>query len=556
MLKISSLQAKTSLKRASLMLLAFTVMLSGIYTVFQPNKGEIASANSCNFIFDPLPTWVTDRVNQNRSTYEQVQKETGVPWEVMASIHYREFNLRRDINPANGQGIYQMYSIYQTDAAYRALAVTSSVTNANFLEQTRYAARFVQDKARNTTRTPIVSPRNMVANETDLNLIKSTLFSYNGRAAVYANQAEKYGFDKVNQPFEGSPYVMNQFDCKRTGMGLITYDGGSSLNGTDTRLGAFTLYARLKGDSYWNGLQIGNIPGCREATNTTISCVWRLYNSGTKKYTMATSFDERNKLIAQGYLYQNTAFFGNHRSAGRQGNIPVYEVRNSQNGSLITANENEYASLKAAGWRDMGVVFRADPGHSNTGLRVHRLYNSSTQTHLWTTDTNEIRRLQNSGYINEGVAFTSISTVRQEVAPPTGQELTYRFTKMPGNRHFWTKDVYERDSMIRAGYKYEGVAWRVSQKATSLPVYRLYSPTMKKHLYTTDAYEKDVLNRTSSWRYEGIAWYSNPSHGGDPVFRLYSPHNAAHFYTTSPHERDKLKNSGSYRYEGVSWRQP
>jgi hypothetical protein len=61
---------------------------------------------------------------------------------------------------------------------------------------------------------------------------------------------------------------------------------------------------------------------------------------------------------------------------------------------------------------------------------------------------------------------------------------------MPENRHFWTTDIYERDRMINEGYKYDGSAWVSSQSATDKPVYRLYSPTMQKHLFTADSYEK------------------------------------------------------------------
>lgn len=79
---------------------------------------------------------------------------------------------------------------------------------------------------------------------------------------------------------------------------------------------------------------------------------------------------------------------------------------------------------------------------------------------------------------------------------------------------------------------------------------------MKKHLYTTDAYEKDVLDATSSWTYEGVAFYANNSNVGAPVYRLYRSQNAEHLYTQDAYERSELIRTGAFRDEGVAWYQP
>jgi hypothetical protein len=110
--------------------------------------------------------------------------------------------------------------------------------------------------------------------------------------------------------------------------------------------------------------------------------------------------------------------------------------------------------------------------------------------------------------------------------------------------------------MIKEGYHYDGVGWVSAQSSTSKPVYRLFSPTMQKHLYTTDAYERDTLDATPSWIYEGVAFYSNPSSSGAPVYRLYRSQNAEHFYTTDAWERSELIRQGVFRDEGIAWNQP
>ena len=39
----------------------------------------------------------------------------------------------------------------------------------------------------------------------------------------------------------------------------------------------------------------------------------------------------------------------------------------------------------------------------------------------------------------------------------------------------------------------------------NISVHRLYHPGIKKHLYTKDENEKNILSK-SGWQYEGIAW--------------------------------------------------
>ena len=538
-------------RRAILWLCAVTIAVTGVTAVLMGYKTQIqnAQAADCRDIFDAIPKWVNDRIADNKSVYVQVANETGVPWEALAAVHYREFNLAVS-NPNNGQGIYQLYS--------SGTRFTPGPVDRNgFIDQTRLAANFIQGKAV-LARTGVVSPRRLTANESDLNLIKNTLFSYNGRAESYGKQAALYGYSTTNQPFEGSPYVMNKFDCNRSRMGLITTDGSNELTAKDTRMGAFTMYARLKGDAYWNSLQIGNIAGCDEATNTRLSCVWQLYNSGTNKYTYTTSYDERNMLIAGGYQYQDTAFLGINSVAPSAANMPVYHLRDNQNGSLLTTDKNEYDTLikPAYGWKGKGIEFYADIAGSNSGYDTFRLVNNINGNHVFTSDIARVETLKKSGYTYENVAFSAMSKFRQETAPAPGQALVYRFGSMPNNGHFWTTSVIERDDMIRSGYRYEGVAWRANKTTTSLPVYRLYSTPMQKHLYTTDANEKNVLGASSSWTYEGIAWYSDPNAAKAPVYRLYSPSTMKHFLTADAYERSELIRTGIFRDEGVAWYQP
>ncbi len=297
------------------------------------------------------------------------------------------------------------------------------------------------------------------------------------------------------------------------------------------------------------------MPGCTEATNTTRSCIWSLRSpTGQPYYT--TSIEFRQGLVDNyNYDYLGKVYFGN--VVPLTGNIPIYRLDSASGAGFLTANKAEYDALAANGWTARGVDFYADPGQSNSGYPIYRLYSPATQIHQWVAGIAERTALINQGYNYEGVAFTSISSMRQEVAPPAGQELVYRFGDMPGNTHFWTRDVYERDQMIQAGYHYEGVSWRAIQASTSVPVYRLYAPGLRAHLLTSDAYEKSVLIGSSGgWQDEGVAFYSNPSSAGVPVYRLYSPITYEHLFTADAYEKSVLTQNGTYRSEGNAWYQP
>lgn len=234
-------------KLVTLLALAVMMLVSSLF-VSPPAKAY--NASDCSDVYTGIDSWIMERVSRNKNTYVAVMNATNVPWQLLAAIHYRETNLSR-INPANGQGLFQFVA-EAGDYPYTG----KEVSDAEFKRQVTYAASRIQNDYvyRNAAPSASVNTRKLKANESDITLIKNTLFSYNGRAGVYANQASHFGFNKSTQPYEGSPYVMNRFDCNRARMGIITRDYGS-LDGRDTRYGAFTLYARLKGHSYWLSLQ-------------------------------------------------------------------------------------------------------------------------------------------------------------------------------------------------------------------------------------------------------------------------------------------------------------
>jgi Repeat of unknown function (DUF5648) len=306
--------------------------------------------------------------------------------------------------------------------------------------------------------------------------------------------------------------------------------------------------------SWFGGTSQFILPGCVQATNTSLSCVWQLTSTINQRSLYVIDHAEAQSLINSGqYRYSGFAFIGRNPRAPQQNNIPVYSIKIST-GNLLTADKNEYDTLKSLGYGDGGIAFYADRPGSNNGYPVYRL--SSSVGHIFTSSPEAKDSYVSQGYTYEGIAFTALSPVIQEIAAPTGQKLVYRFGGMPYGRHFWTTDLNERDSMILRGYVYEGVSWRAYEGAAGSPIYRLSSPPLQKHLFTQGENEKNVLSTSPDWRYEGVAWNSNLQPNGSPVYRLYLKHNAENFLTTDANERSVLIRTGVANDEGIAWYQP
>lgn len=51
----------------------------------------------------PAFAMVASRIKANKAVYDEIEKETGVPWWFIGMVHYRESNLDMNTNIANGQ---------------------------------------------------------------------------------------------------------------------------------------------------------------------------------------------------------------------------------------------------------------------------------------------------------------------------------------------------------------------------------------------------------------------------------------------------------------------
>ena len=117
--------------------------------------------------------------------------------------------------------------------------------------------------------------------------------------------------------------------------------------------------------------------------------------------------------------------------------------------------------------------------------------------------------------------------------------------------HFYTGSEVERDTLVEAGWQYEGVAWNAPATAGA-PIFRLYNPNSGDHHYTGSEEERDMLVDLG-WQYEGVAW-NTLAQTEHPQYRLYNPNAdiGSHHYTGSAEERDFLVSLG-WHYEGIGW---
>ena len=133
--------------------------------------------------------------------------------------------------------------------------------------------------------------------------------------------------------------------------------------------------------------------------------------------------------------------------------------------------------------------------------------------------------------------------------PAANQEM-YRLYNPNSGEHFYTANKAERDSVVAAGWTYEGVGWVAPTEGE--PVYRLYNEFGGEHHYTPSKNERDTLVK-AGWKDEGIGWKTAGT-DGVPLYRQYNPNAFAnnHNYTPSAHERDTLLGLG-WKDEGVAW---
>ncbi len=134
---------------------------------------------------------------------------------------------------------------------------------------------------------------------------------------------------------------------------------------------------------------------------------------------------------------------------------------------------------------------------------MYRMFNPTTGEHFYTNSREERLVLVQSGWNYEGVAWHT---------PASSNTPVYRLFNPKSGAHHYTPSAEEKDELVKKqGWNYEGIGWYSDDNQT-VPMYRLYDPTgtgmaeVRAHHYTASTEERDQL-LAAGWRDEGIGWY-------------------------------------------------
>lgn len=307
-----------------------------------------------------------DAANANKSVYQDAAAKTGVPWEFLAGLHYRETNFGN--TAANGDGPFQVQG-----ATYQTFGVDSAVEAAN--------------KAKSLVKG---SYGKTLTSSSGDETIKLAYLAYN-RGVMYK---------RAGCTWDDSPYVMNNFDADHKDMSWpdsacevvppATIVKGKVEYG---RLGAFTVYSILKGqiegsadcdnpqDTNGNGVIYGggwcgvvavdltNIDFVSshssavlmEPAANSLKVIAAEYKRQTgKKLPIASMF---RTYAQQTYMYAHPESYDN---PARPGTSP-HEAGLAFDASLSVIGQTNYGVLKKIaadnGWRPISSVYGASEDH-------------------------------------------------------------------------------------------------------------------------------------------------------------------------------------------------
>ena len=227
-----------------------------------------------------------------------------------------------------------------------------------------------------------------------------------------------------------------------------------------------------------------------------------------------------------------------------------------QNVKNLTTNDNEIITLYAV-WlpEKYTVTFNSNGGSAvssqtvSYGSKVTRPVNPTRDGYTfdgWYTNVG----LTNAYNFNNTVSGNLILYAKWKKVE-TVEIPVYRLYNPKNGEHLYTTDAYEADVIYRTqGWGKEGIGWFSSNKG--IPVYRLYNPKFNNHLYTSDTYEMSVITRKYGWVFDFDGRPVMYSDGTVPIYRLYNPgQNDQHHLTTDLNEYNIIPKWG-WRQEGVA----
>ena len=278
-------------------------------------------------------------------------------------------------------------------------------------------------------------------------------------------------------------------------------------------------------------------------TSTTYYIFRRYKTEGDvtpSSYDMAVLKLASNVDSSVGYLPVSTSL-----SKGARIQIPGYPAETDDKKGYMYTSYSTVLSVTSN-----TLAHNVDTERGNSGSPILNSSNQVVGVHsagLYDKDDMGIEiGIENFGRRVDAAALAMIDIAKNNKAltvdvtsnKETKTGVTYRLYNRSIKRHLYTQNLDEANVLKTRGWNFEGAKFTTATSGT--PVYRLYSRVTKEHFYTTSVKERDVLV-THGWRYESIAWYSA---GSVPVYRLYNRQLKVHLFTTSTNERNTLIKRG------------
>jgi len=240
-----------------------------------------------------LDTASLEKIRTLLPVYEKHAKRIGIPWQILAAKHYRETGLSLN-NPANGQGVWQLYSLVTGGSQF--FPENPNVSVEEFDRQTGIMVDWFfvgnkLEKARSHTLT-------------ELQYIFTTYNGWGGVAkklAFYNAKRAGVSVDELNSDelLNWNAYSMNQYDSQHADMiakvkddsisvaeasaaAQRLIDTGSSGDpriGTNKAIGAVPIYLKLGGPVSGGAGTVTSSPAAT-FTTTPASGITKLYIIG------------------------------------------------------------------------------------------------------------------------------------------------------------------------------------------------------------------------------------------------------------------------------------
>ncbi|AIS03134.1 L,D-transpeptidase family protein [Lactococcus lactis] len=151
------------------------------------------------------------------------------------------------------------------------------------------------------------------------------------------------------------------------------------------------------------------------------------------------------------------------------------------------------------------------------------------------------------------LAVGTFASMNQTKASADSSMPVYRLYNNNTGEHFYTKNNYERTSLINVGWNYEGIGWY--GLSNGAPVYRVYNPNARggDHYYTKSKYEAQSLV-SKGWRWDNNGAPAFYSAGNTNLYVAYNPNasSGSHNYTTNSFEQNSLLNAG-WKYGSIAF---